>query len=149
MTERNFRVKGVNHLGLAPKDPERFAKLLKDLGLRELSTEVVPTQATSTHIFGFPAFPDPVDNMTENLLEILSPTVPNEGPIASFLTKKGGGIHHLALTVDHLHSAVEHLQTLGYQFISDTPQNGVCGTLIVFLHPHSTGGVLVELVQNP
>lgn len=148
MTPRNFRIKSVNHLGLAPKDPERFAVLLRDLGLQERSTEVVPAQATSTHIFGFSPTAS-VDFTSENLLEILSPIAPNEGPIAAFLAKKGGGIHHLALTVDDLHSAVEHLRALGYQFVSDIPQPGVCDTLIVFIHPHSTGGILVELVQNP
>lgn len=160
---RDFLVLGINHLGIAPKDPERFAALLRDLGLHHVHDETVPAQKTTTSIYGFQdpagqkgdphAHPAeaPSDDLLHqpNLLEILLPTTAGEGPVAAFLEKKGSGIHHLALSVDDLPAAIRSLKALNYEFISEEPQTGVCNTSIAFLHPRCTGGILVELVQNP
>ncbi len=142
MSERPYQVKGINHLGIAPADPERFVTLLEALGLQHLVDETVDAQKVTTRIFRF-------TSNSDNLLEVLQPSLPDSGAIASYLQKKGSGIHHIAITVDNLLAAMADLKAKGFQFTKETPDAGVCQTSIAFLHPRSTGGILVELVQNP
>ena len=72
----------------------------------------------------------------------------NLGPIAKFLEKKGSGIHHVALTVTGLVPLLAHLKSLGVKLIDESPRPGAHHTLIAFVHPESTGGLLVELVEQ-
>jgi methylmalonyl-CoA/ethylmalonyl-CoA epimerase len=71
-----------------------------------------------------------------------------EGAIGKFLEKKGSGVHHVALAVDDVARAVEHLISLGVKMIDETPRRGAHDTRIAFVHPEATGGLLVELVQE-
>ena len=138
----SFRVLGINHLGLAPKDPNAagdfFAKLL---GLNHLGNEEVSSQKTDTRMYAS----GPDENQSR--LEILAP-LGGEGPIAAFLEKKGSGIHHVALTVDNVAAAIEELMAQGVKMIDSEPRPGAHNTKIAFVHPHATGGLLVELVQQ-
>ena len=66
-----------------------------------------------------------------------------------FWKKKGAGIHHLALTVDSIEDAIRHLQKKEIRLVDESPRPGVCETRVIFVHPSATGGLLVELVENP
>ncbi len=83
----------------------------------------------------------------ESLLELLEPTSA-ESPIATFLAKRGPGLHHLALRVENLELEIERLKQAGAVFISDVPRAGRAGTRVVFLHPKWAKGVLIELVEH-
>jgi methylmalonyl-CoA/ethylmalonyl-CoA epimerase len=83
----------------------------------------------------------------ESKIELLEATNP-EGPIAKFLEKRGEGIHHIAFGVDDIEAEIVRLKDLGFIFISETPKEGADNKLVVFLHPKSTNGILVELCQE-
>lgn len=139
-----MRILGINHLGLAPKDPERARWFLTEvLGLSLTGEELVASQKTSTAFFtsgddsqGYPS-----------RLEVLTNQEGEHGPIAAYLEKKGGGIHHVALTVDDVASAIAHMKEKGVRTLSDEPQPGAHNTQVVFIHPKEAGGLLIELVQ--
>ena len=78
------------------------------------------------------------------LLEAINP----ESPIAKFIDKKGEGIHHIAFGVEDIRAEIERLKAEGFVFISEEPKDGADNKLVVFLHPKSTNGVLVELCQE-
>lgn len=85
----------------------------------------------------------------ESKIELLEASNP-ESPISKFIGKKGEGIHHLAFGVENILEEVKRLKKEGFQFISEEPKEGADNKLVVFLHPKSTNGVLVELCQeNP
>jgi methylmalonyl-CoA/ethylmalonyl-CoA epimerase len=135
-----FRILGINHLGIVPKDFALAGKFLSEtLGLRDLGQETVTDQKVLTHIFASSAGDG-------ERLELLAPT-DSTSPIAAFLEKKGSGIQHVALSVDNLAVALEHLKKIGVKLIDEKPRPGAHHTQIAFIHPHSTGGILVELVQ--
>jgi len=144
-----FKILGVNHLGLAAKDPQKCHWFISEvLGLEFLGPELVAPQKTMTEMFSAssnltnpPGFP--------SRLEILIPQVStNDGPISKYLEKKGGGIHHVALAVDNLEAALAHLKGKGVRLIDESPRAGAHDTLIAFVHPDSAGGILFELVQE-
>jgi methylmalonyl-CoA/ethylmalonyl-CoA epimerase len=69
------------------------------------------------------------------------------GPIANALEKRGPGIHHICFRSDNLQEDIERLKSKGYRFIDETPRDGAHGSRVVFIHPKSTGGVLIELAE--
>lgn len=152
-----IRVLGINHVGLAPKDPVKARWFFTEaLGLPALGDELVKDQKTMTVMIGSSSVQDgaPINasvNMFDRL-EILAPELDEagvkQGPIAGFLEKKGSGIHHIALTVADLAAALAHLKSLNVRLIDNAPRNGAHQTRIAFVHPESTGGLLVELVQE-
>jgi methylmalonyl-CoA epimerase len=83
----------------------------------------------------------------ESLLEFLEPTS-DESPIAKFLAKKGAGLHHVALAVDDIGEELARLKAGGMRLIDEKPRTGAHGKLIAFIHPGSTGGILVELCSS-
>ncbi len=146
-----FRVLGINHLGLAAKDPQKCAWFLKDvLGLDHLGGELVASQKTMTDMFlASTKASGSVGGAFPSRLEIVSPQQgTNDGPISKFIEKKGGGIHHVALTVDNVSDALTYLKSKGVRLIDETPRQGAHETTIAFVHPESTGGILIELVQE-
>lgn len=140
-----IKVKGINHIGIASKDPEKTKEFFDlVLGLPFVGEEVVETQKTATIIF------DSCDSGSKedvSKLEILKSTS-DDGPVAKYLEKKGGGIHHIALTVENVEESIAFLLEKGIQMVDESAKNGVCNTKIAFVHPRSTGGILVELVEN-
>lgn len=80
-------------------------------------------------------------------VELLAPLRPNS-PVAQFLERRGPGVHHLAFRVPDLGAALEALREEGYTLIDEEPRPGAHGRNIAFLHPRTTNGVLVELVQD-
>jgi methylmalonyl-CoA/ethylmalonyl-CoA epimerase len=80
-------------------------------------------------------------------VELLEPTDP-ESPIAKFIAAKGQGVQHLAFRVEDLDAALEELKAKGVRLIDEVPRRGAGGARIAFLHPKSTGGVLIELCER-
>lgn len=81
-------------------------------------------------------------------IELVEPAAP-DSPVVNFLAKRGGGLHHLAWSVDDVARALEALRAKGVRLIDATPRPGAHGTRIAFVHPSATGGVLMELVEDP
>ena len=79
--------------------------------------------------------------------ELLEPTG-EDSPISKFLEKRGPGIHHIAVEVDDIEAALAKLKARGVRLIDETPRTGAESCLVAFVHPSSTGGVLLELVQS-
>jgi methylmalonyl-CoA/ethylmalonyl-CoA epimerase len=140
-----FKVLGVNHLGLAAKDPVKCRWFLEEvLALGHLGDELVVPQKTMTTMFA-----SLQTAVGQARLEIVSPQEgTSDGPISKYLEKKGGGIHHLALSVNDLDAALRRMKVMGVRMIDESPRSGAHHTLIAFVHPESTGGLLVELVQE-
>lgn len=128
----------IEHLGIAVKTLEKsdelFAKLL---GKENYKQEAVEREGVTTSFYC----------LGESKIELLEATNP-ESPIAKFLEKRGEGIHHIAFGVDDIEAEIERLKDLGFIFISETPKDGADNKLVVFLHPKSTNGILVELCQE-
>lgn len=84
----------------------------------------------------------------DTLIELLAPTRP-DSPVATFLERRGPGLHHTAYRVADLEAEMARLRTLGARFLSETPAPGRAGTRVAFLHPKWGGGTLIELVEHP
>jgi methylmalonyl-CoA/ethylmalonyl-CoA epimerase len=82
-----------------------------------------------------------------NKIELLEATNP-DSPIAKFIAKKGEGIHHIAFEVDDIVAEMARLKSEGFILLNETPKRGADNKLVCFVHPKSTGGVLVELCQE-
>ena len=140
-----MKVLGINHIGLASQDPERTRWFLRDvLGLPCEGEELVASQKTNTIMFGCQG----VDPRNGSRLEILENQPGEDGPIAKYLEKKGGGIHHLAVSVASIDDALKAMRSHNVQMIDETPRDGAHHTSIAFVHPKATGGILVELVEQ-
>ncbi|MDR6488613.1 methylmalonyl-CoA/ethylmalonyl-CoA epimerase [Chryseobacterium vietnamense] len=128
----------LEHIGIAVKSlgvsDELFAKLL---GKEPYKKETVEREGVVTSFY----------ETGESKIELLEASNP-ESPISKFIDKKGEGIHHLAFGVENILEEVERLKKEGFQFISEEPKEGADNKLVVFLHPKSTNGVLVELCQE-
>lgn len=142
----DFKVLGINHLGLAPKDPAKCRWFFCEvLGLGFLGDELVREQQTLTSMFRSSNGPLPA----EARLELLSAAAGSiDSPIEKFLAKKGAGIHHLALSVDNVEATIAAVIKHGVRMIDAIPRSGAHHTKIAFVHPESTGGILVEFVQE-
>ena len=82
-----------------------------------------------------------------NKIELLEASTP-DSPIAKFIEKKGEGIHHIAFAVKDIHEEIKRLKKEGFIVLNETPKKGADNKLVVFLHPKSTNGVLIELCQD-
>lgn len=128
----------IDHLGIATKGLDEALKFWEDaLGLENVHTEVVADQKVRVAML-------PIG---ESRVELLEPTS-EDSPISKFLEKRGGGIHHIAVRVDDIRAALEKLKSQGARLIDEEPRTGAEGCLVAFVHPASSGGVLLELVQT-
>ncbi len=127
----------IDHIGIATKGIDEALKFwLGALGLENVHTETVEDQKVRVAML-------PIG---ESRIELLEPTS-DDSPISKFLEKRGGGIHHIAVEVEDIVAALEKLKARGMRLIDETPRTGAEGCLVAFVHPSSTGGVLLELVQ--
>ncbi|UCH21602.1 MAG: methylmalonyl-CoA epimerase [Deltaproteobacteria bacterium] len=133
-----MKVLKIDHLGIAVKSIREGKNFWTDvLGLEFAGTETVEAQKVTTAFF-------PIGESEIELLESTSP----DGPIAKYLEKKGAGIQHIAFRVGDLEAALRELKEKGIRLIDEKPRHGAGGARIAFLHPKSTGGVLVELCER-
>jgi methylmalonyl-CoA/ethylmalonyl-CoA epimerase len=128
---------GLDHIAVAVPDLEKsIERFAKDFGLSYSGREDVQTAQTSTAFF-------PV---ADTNIELVHP-LEGQGPIAKYLEKKPGGLHHLCFRSDNINEDIEQLKAKGYQFITDEPQTGAHGSKVIFIHPKSCDGVLIEINQ--
>lgn len=128
----------INHLGIATKGIDEALKFWSDaLGLENVHTEIVEDQKVRVAML-------PIG---ESRVELLEPTS-EDSPISKFLEKRGGGIHHIAVEVDDIEASLAKLKSQGMRLIDESPRIGAEGCLVAFVHPSSTSGVLLELVQT-
>jgi len=127
----------IDHLGIAVKSLAEARKFYEKLGLEIMPEETV--EAEKVRLMMVP--------VGESRLELLEPTAP-DSTIARFIQKRGEGLHHVAVQVNDLAGTVERLKAAGTRLISDDIKIGAGGHLYVFVHPSSTGGVLLELVED-
>ena len=131
-------IKKIDHIGVAVKNLNEAMRLYSEsLGLEIEETEEVKEQRVKVAFI-------PVG---ESRIELIESTDPN-GPIAKFIERRGEGIHHIALEVDHIEDALQKLKERGVQLIDEKPRIGAHKMKIAFLHPRSTKGVLLELCEK-
>jgi methylmalonyl-CoA/ethylmalonyl-CoA epimerase len=129
----------LDHVAIAvPELQEAILRFTDDLGLELAGTEDVLSAKTKTAFF-------PIEGTQ---IELISP-LNGEGPVKDSLERRGPGLHHLCFETDNILEDMERLKEKGYRLLSAEPQPGAHGTLVVFIHPRSTGGVLIELAQYP
>lgn len=127
--------KGLDHLGVAVEDLEAGVRFYHELlGLPLLYREEVESDLVRVAVL----------DLGFGHLELLEPTG-EESPVAKFLAKRGPGIHHVALAVQDCQVALQAVADAGLRLIDRSPRPGAGGKQIGFLHPKSTGGVLLEL----
>ena len=138
MSKLPFKIIGIEHVGIAVKDLNSISAIFGDLlGLDLRRREKVADQQVITDIY----------HAGKDKLEFLKATSP-DSPIAKFLEKRAEGMHHIALIVDNLQSTLDYLNEHDVKLIDKNPRIGAEGLNIAFIHPKSTGGVLVELCEK-
>ncbi len=129
----------IDHLGIAVNEIESSLEFWRDaLGLENVHTEEVEEQMVRVAMLPIGA----------TNIELLEPTS-DESPVSKFIAKRGTGIHHIAVEVEDIEASLDKLKSAGMRLIDEAPRIGAGGCLIAFVHPKSTGGVLMELVQKP
>lgn len=133
----------LEHLGIAVADADAAVALFERLlGAAPYKRETVEREGVRTIFFGDGGRAGEAPKL--ELLEALSPA----SPVAKYLEKRGPGLHHVAFEVTDLEAEMARLRALGFQLLAEAPKPGADGKRIVFLHPRSTGGVLVELCET-
>ncbi|NLA41872.1 MAG: methylmalonyl-CoA epimerase [Smithella sp.] len=127
----------IDHIGIAVKNLAESSKFYEMLGIASAGVEEVAEQKVRVSFF-------PVGDSEIELLESTSP----DGPIAKYIEKNGEGIQHVALRVDDLEAALAELKSRGVRLIDEKPRYGAGGAKIAFVHPKSTGGILLELSER-
>ena len=130
-------IRKIDHIGIAVLDPARaLATFSETLGLRLEKIEEIPSQQlTSYHL-----------RVGESHIELLAPT-DDDSVVGKFLSKRGPGVHHIALQVDDIEAEAKRLREAGLETLSDEPFVGAGGKQVLFFHPRTTGGVLLEICQ--
>ena len=128
----------IEHIGIAVKDLKKSEELFqKLLGEGPYKNEEVYSEGVTTSFF----------KVGQQKIELLEASN-LDSPIQKFIEKRNEGVHHIALHVDSIEIEVKRLEALGFEFISTTPKKGADKKRIVFLHPKTTNGVLVELCED-
>lgn len=128
----------IEHLGIAVANIEESLKMYETLlGTSCYKTESVESEGVKTAFL----------QVGESKIELLEASNP-ASPIAKFLEKRGPGIHHIAFDVEDIEVEIARLSAEGFELIHSTPKDGADNKLIAFLHPKSTGSILVELCQE-
>ena len=131
-------IKKIEHIGIAVEDLGKSEALFeKLLGAKPYKKENIQTEGVTTSFF----------KIADQKLELLH-AIRENSPIKKFIDKRNEGVHHIALHVDSIKNEVDRLESLGFEFISTTPKKGADNKMIVFLHPKTTNGVLIELCEE-
>lgn len=128
----------LDHIGIAVETLDKGFEFYKALGMSEMHTEEVSSEKVKVGFL-------PLANQAN--LELLQPTA-DDSPIRKFLEKRGPGIHHICLRVKDIDAVVRQLKAQGVRMINEEPKMGAHHCRIAFVHPASTGGVLIELSQK-
>ena len=128
----------IDHIGIATENLEDGLAIWRDiLGLTVQETEEVTEQRVRVAML-------PIG---DTVVELLEPTTPDSA-VGKFLAKRGPGIHHIAVKVEDINTSLAELKSKGARLIDEKPRIGAGGCLVAFVHPTSTHGVLLELVQH-
>ncbi|MBO62224.1 MAG: methylmalonyl-CoA epimerase [Candidatus Marinimicrobia bacterium] len=134
-----MKIIGIEHIGIAVKDLKTDAPFWKHiLGIDHTHSEKVEAEGVLTDIY------DTGKGKVE-LLESLHP----DSPVKKFLEDRGPGIHHVCFEVDDIYTSIKELKENNIRVIGEKYRIGVEGYKVVFIHPKSTGGILVELAEKP
>ncbi len=128
----------IEHIGIAVSNLEEAIQTYEQLlGTPCYKQEEVASEGVKTAFF----------QVGESKIELLEATT-ETSPIATFIAKKGQGIHHIAFDVTDIETSMEALKNNGFQLLNEQPKSGADNKLVAFLHPKSSNGVLVELCQE-
>jgi methylmalonyl-CoA/ethylmalonyl-CoA epimerase len=126
----------LDHIGVAVVSIDDALGVYQALGLGEAHREEVPAQKVRAAFL-------PVG---ESRIELLEPTA-EDSPVAKFLAKRGGGVHHICFAVEDIQGSIEELRSKGFRLLHIEPVAGADGKRVAFLHPDAGHGVLIELSQ--
>ena len=127
------------YIAIAVTDMEKaIIRFLNDFGLEYKGKETVLSAQTETAFF-------PIEGTKIELIHPLN----GQGPVKKHLEKRGPGLHHICFETDNIEEDFQRLKEKGYRFLSDAPQPGAHNTKVLFIHPKSTGGILIELAEHP
>lgn len=128
----------LEHIGIAVKNMDQSNMLFASLlGMEHYKVEEVESEGVRTSFFD-------IGGVKIELLEALHA----DSPIARHIDKRGEGVHHLAFSVQDIFQSIQSYKEKGFELINDAPKMGADNKLICFLHPKTTGGVLIELCQD-
>lgn len=131
-------IKKINHVAIAVNNLEEAARFYQDvLGLTLSDVEVVPGQKTKVGFL----------RISETNIELVQPSEP-DSPLAKFLESRGQGIHHICLEVDDVDAEIEAFVKKGATMIDRKARSGAHDAKVAFVHPKSSGGVLIELIER-
>ena len=132
-------IKKINHIAVAVNNLDEAAKFYQTVMALTLSgVEVVPAQKTKVGFF----------KIGESNIELVQPAEP-DSPLVKFLETKGQGIHHICFEVDNIEEEVKAFLEKGATMVDQKPRPGAHNTKVAFVHPKSSGGVLIELCEFP
>jgi len=127
----------IDHVGVAVEDIDAALELYRDaLGMPLVHRETVTEQGVEAALL----------DIGDGHIELLEPLGP-ETPVGKFLARSGPGLHHVAYRVNSVEETLTELSGAGLRLIDEQPRVGIRGSLVAFVHPKSTDGVLTELVQ--
>ncbi len=129
-------IKKIAHVGIATESIGVTADFYRLLGLEMDTMEVVEDQNVQVAMM----------KVGDSAVELIEP-LDESSPVARFINKRGEGIHHITFEVDDIQGMLEKLKQANIKLIDEEPRTGAEGALIAFIHPYSTGGVLIELCQ--
>ena len=130
---------GIDHIGIATNSLDAHSEFWSSLGFIQGKDEVNEEQGVKIRFFQTSS-----DGAKIELLEPLA----SDTPIGKFLAKKGEGVQQIAVKTTDIVSTISQLKSIGILMVNEVPVRGANGTKIAFVHPSSTGGVLVELVEH-
>lgn len=131
-------IKKINHIAIVGTSNDEMVSLLTALfGFKVAETQEVPEQG----------FKSTLINKEDVTFELIEP-IGSEGGIAKFLEKRGGGLHHVSLQVDDIDKEVAQLKAKDVKLIGEKPEQPSEGSKVIFIHPSSTGGILIELIEK-
>lgn len=125
----------LDHIGIAVRDVDQTLKCYQALGLKASKREIIEDYAVEVCMI----------ELGESRIELIKPL--NNGPIAKFLSKRGEGIHHIAIAVENIEQKLVELKEQGLRLIDEKPRKGFLNRKIAFIHPEAMSGVLIELVE--
>ena len=128
----------IDHIGIAVRSLADAVKVYENtLGLKVSSYETVEDQGVNLAMIP----------LGDSRIELLEP-LHAQSPVEKFMAKRGEGIHHIAVAVDDIEEALKRFKASGARLIDDVPRRGAHNSKIAFIHPSSTNGVLLELVEH-